>query len=99
MKKRTTRNNTTPCEELPPLPRGASVAVPDNDVDGDGTTGNEVGDDGDGTTGDDNDADGDGTTGNEVNDDGDGATGDINNDNNDGNDDRKWHDGQRCDGI
>jgi hypothetical protein len=32
----------------------------DNDVDGDGATGNEVGDDGDGATGGDNDANNDG---------------------------------------
>ena len=47
----------------------------DNDVNGNGTTGNKV------------DDDGDGTTGNKVDDDGDGATGDDNDDNDDGDND------------
>jgi len=45
----------------------------DNNVNGDGATGNEVDDDGDGTTGDDNDDDNDG--GNNDDGEGDGALG------------------------
>ena len=63
----------------------------DNDVDGDGATGNET------------DDDGDGATGNEVDDDGDGATGNDNDDDNDGEVRRRWRrrrrDGQWRNGI
>ncbi len=63
----------------------------DNDVDGDGATGNE------------SDDDGDGATGNEVEDDGDGATGNDNDHDNDGQVRRQWQrrqrNGQRRDGI
>ena len=63
----------------------------DNDVDGDGATGNET------------DDDGDGATGNEVDDDGDGATGNDKDDDNDGEVrgrwQRRWRDGQQRNGI
>ena len=74
----------------------------DNDVNGDGTTGNEVDDDGDGATGDNNDDDDDG--GDDVDGDGNstmgsGATGYDNDNDGDGRrrQRRRWrrHDGQR----
>ena len=63
----------------------------DNDVNGDGATGNET------------DDDGDGAMGNEVNNDGDGATGNDNDYDIDGEVQQRWQrrrqDGQQCNGI
>ena len=82
-----------------------AISEDNNDKDCDGAMGNKVDNDGacatgNGATGyNNNDNDGGGMTGDEVDDYGEGTTGDNNNNNDDGNDDRKRHDGQRCDGI